>query len=785
MLDERNGKKQTRIRRQSPLGTKFEKVPAHARKMFWMKFSPHHKLYEPVARALRSRGWSLTRDRSRAHIVWRDQPTTPRGIYTALKPWQRYNQLYNTEQWDDKDALAQRMEEYYVEKKQPALHSFPESYVLHTKHGLDKFEQRLANGGLDIPWVLKKPTVNMGQGVQILGPQSRELKGLVQKVRQSEETERLIVQQYICNEMTYKQRKFDFRVFWMVASIQEPVLVLYHTQHNYVRIGHAIYDESNFKATKSHLTTHTFGAEEQKLTWPQFREFVQEQYDTNLKPQLLREDADVSIPPLLHPKNAQPFLHVENQIKTILAHIVDAYRDITFTTKHGESTAQNAFALHAADMILDNNFDVFLVEGTDGPGKDEDYDFRINMHNALFGEMVDIVEHIIEEQEHGRVVDVKAMQDSGILGGYDVIYHDTQLPIQQPKWMFDYRTKRLPSKPCGSHSSNTGTEESDASAVTPSKTFYMPGRVYSDGEPVSRSFRRMGYTPVDDVSAAQIIYNRISDKRLKSSQLWPWQFVTPFPMEGEFFDEHYLIERELLDRSRANGVVCNPLFYNGRQDRRFQVVVYWLVLSTDPLLALYHDGYVYLPYSADDEKEFVSSNDRRQRNWRGSWTSLEQQLRQSSNRRGGVAPIDHVRNQIKQSLVEVVKGFNNVVRQNSHKARYFALFAAEFEVDQHHNVFLTELHDDLMAGEDTQYIVGLHNELYGAALGLIELLNATTAVSNWKTATNDIQLGYEWLVRPHFEYSYKQGHDATECKTRDDRIDILEAPTNWEKVMKH
>jgi phosphoribosylamine-glycine ligase len=36
---------------------------------------------------------------------------------------------------------------------------------------------------LDIPWVLKEPTVNMGKGVTILAPQSDELKNVVENVK--------------------------------------------------------------------------------------------------------------------------------------------------------------------------------------------------------------------------------------------------------------------------------------------------------------------------------------------------------------------------------------------------------------------------------------------------------------------------------------------------------------------------------------------------------------------------------------------------------------------------
>ena len=146
--------------------------------------------------------------------------------------------------------------------------------------------------------------------------------------------ERLLVQKYICDEMTYGGRKFDFRVFWMVASV-DPLIVLYHTTQNYVRIGHAKYDESNFNNTKSHLTTHTFRSDEKKATWDEFKVYVEEF-------QALQGSR------LAH-LHQDPFSHVQNQVKQILSHLVDAFKNITFHTR--DFSSQNAFSLHAADLI--------------------------------------------------------------------------------------------------------------------------------------------------------------------------------------------------------------------------------------------------------------------------------------------------------------------------------------------------------------------------------------------------------------------------------------------------
>jgi hypothetical protein len=142
------------------------------------------------------------------------------------------------------------------------------------------------------------------------------------------------------------------------------------------------------------------------------------------------------------------------------------------------------------------------------------------MHNALFGEMVDILEYVVETQEHGDAINVDEMKEKGILGGYEVIYHQQDDHF----WMFDYRFDRLPQNGCGAHDgggggegSSTKPESIESSKDAPNlltKTFYMPGRVETEGEPVTRSFRRLGYKPVDNVEDAQIIYNRVENETI-------------------------------------------------------------------------------------------------------------------------------------------------------------------------------------------------------------------------------------------------------------------------------
>jgi hypothetical protein len=59
--------------------------PKEYRKLFRFKGGSAHKLYEPVIRAFHSRGWSVTKNITRAHVLWRDQPNNGNYLFTALK----------------------------------------------------------------------------------------------------------------------------------------------------------------------------------------------------------------------------------------------------------------------------------------------------------------------------------------------------------------------------------------------------------------------------------------------------------------------------------------------------------------------------------------------------------------------------------------------------------------------------------------------------------------------------------------------------------------------------
>lgn len=124
----------------------------------------------------------------------------------------------NTAAWNQKDKFSQGFREW-EQKTGVKPYFVPETFDLMRPDEEEEFRKRLfEEDGLDHPWVLKIPNVNQGKGITMLGPQSQELKDVLKTVAAAKGTTRHIIQQYICNEMTWNRRKFDVRVYWLVRT---------------------------------------------------------------------------------------------------------------------------------------------------------------------------------------------------------------------------------------------------------------------------------------------------------------------------------------------------------------------------------------------------------------------------------------------------------------------------------------------------------------------------------------------------------------------------------------
>jgi hypothetical protein len=354
--------KDLRIDLSSQTKTKsFAPVPAEHYKTFYFDGK---KISQPIARALRSRGWRKVDDTDNAHLIYTYSNNADWA--KELKPWQRFNHIVGVEKWNHKSEFAFYYKVFEAMTGKPPSVYVPETYMLtENKKEIEAFRKVLEEkNGNEHPWVHKLSAVNQGKGITILAPDSPQLMELPSKslkdLRQKKETsgdefEEIIVQRYICNEMTWNHRKFDVRMFWFVASL-DPLIVLYHD--GYVRVGNAVYSETTFEDTRSHLTSHTGLGAESKATFAEFEEKLNEQHEANTNTSRKQKP---------FPYGATPVEHVRNQFKHALGEMIEIMKDESFVVpdydkKEPQLSAENAFNFYCADFIADKDLDIWFIE---------------------------------------------------------------------------------------------------------------------------------------------------------------------------------------------------------------------------------------------------------------------------------------------------------------------------------------------------------------------------------------------------------------------------------------
>jgi len=302
--------------------------------------------------------------------------------------------------------------------------------------------------GADHPWVLKEGDVNQGRGITILAPNSPELMNIPYRFPQEEEERQqrkeqrdedtddgasdVIVQKYVCNEMTWNHRKFDVRVFWLVASL-DPLVVLYHD--GYVRIGNSDYSETDFSDTRKHLTTRTKLGPEGKATWNEFAQALEDSHSSSSQPpntSKIFSSGSNGGGSAAGTVAATPVEHVRNQMKEALGEMIERFRDVSFVTNFEELPTENSYSFYCADFILDNDLDVWFLEPQFGCGLDEDYYFRLEMHASMFNGMVGVLEEIWTKEQEPLSEDSESSSSSLLplqhQGNWEVIYLGDNTP---------------------------------------------------------------------------------------------------------------------------------------------------------------------------------------------------------------------------------------------------------------------------------------------------------------------------------------------------------------------
>ena len=352
-----------------------------------------------------------------AHIYFRFRKKGKDKHLGRLQPYQRYSRIPSySNRWESKDRFLNGFREYAKEQStvtgrstEDILWFLPQTYRL-TEDEADRqaFVDRLASpGGMDQPWVLKQVNLNNGRGIEMLPPHSEALETAVDRVVANRGAT-FIVQQYICNEMTwFKGQKFDLRMYWLVASV-DPLIVLF--EDGYVRAGATSYDEQSWNSTGQHLTNHNFRGEDLDVTHRHLWKRVQEHYDQHREQFQSDEYGNIM----------DPVLHVRNQMKAAIGQLAEAFKpDMYEQAMASDCKVENFFAFYGCDFILDADLNVWFIEAQASPGIGESKKFRTVMWERLFVPMIRTVEEIALKQQRDATANILPLEN---LGGWEVVY---------------------------------------------------------------------------------------------------------------------------------------------------------------------------------------------------------------------------------------------------------------------------------------------------------------------------------------------------------------------------
>lgn len=218
--------------------------------------------------------------------------------------------------------------------------------------------------------------------------------------------------------MAYQGRKFDLRLYYLVASV-DPLIVFYHDGS--LRVSLSEYNDKIFESTTDHLTNLGRNEAMDNCT------ISFEDWEVELK-------RHVAANPSRFPAHvaADPLSHVRNQCKNAIAELVAATRDVAFYgIRNNRTTMENYFSLLGADFIVDIDLHVWMTEAQSSPGFGHETKVRRSLYDRFIPSAIDIVAEVMEKQEAGI-----PLLPINRVGEYQLIYTD--------EWMYRYDFNHKP-----------------------------------------------------------------------------------------------------------------------------------------------------------------------------------------------------------------------------------------------------------------------------------------------------------------------------------------------------
>ena len=258
------------------------------------------------------------------------------------------------------------------------------------------------------------------------------------------------------------------------------------------------------------------------------------------------------------------------------------------------------------------------------------------------------------------------------------------------------------------------------------------------------------------------LYQAALDKEKSSGNYRPWVLKNPTKNNGKGVSILAPNSRELEEAIKTGkkqdtktsemskthyiiqSYVCNELtwFHGQKFDLRF----FWLVISVDPLIVLYQDGYVRVGGSQYNETDFQSTGQHlTNHGYRGVdndehvdnidlWKRVQQHYDTNIDRLSTIIgpdtdPIQHVRNQIKEAIGSIGVAFtedlslfgrNDEFKGKNNYENLFAFYGADFIIDADLDVYFIEAQASPGMGQKQDFRIDVFRRLFRPMVRMLE-----------------------------------------------------------------
>lgn len=329
-------------------------------------------------------------DPENADLLWLRSKVRYRPLLKTLKPFQLINHIPNEFAMANKGRLAENL--YKYDRSQAggvfgANDLVQETYCLYLPDERERFFAQLPkHESKDDLWILKRCDSSEGYGIYVLW-QFDELRKFYERAAKPKDGEQYapyVIQRYIKNPLLLSGRKSEIRVYWLVASL-DPLLVLMYREGT-VRLNTMPFKLDEFDNPLIHVTNvaqqkaHPDRDPSAVLKWS-FKEW--ERYlieDRRLAPKGFVEQ------------------QLKPQVKQMLSFVVRAAAPALL---EGLPERGLCFGLYGADIILDETLHPWLTEVQEGPATGYDDPIKREVIPPMLSEAAAILFEVARRKRDG------------------------------------------------------------------------------------------------------------------------------------------------------------------------------------------------------------------------------------------------------------------------------------------------------------------------------------------------------------------------------------------------